>query len=395
MVDNGRVKNISVIGAGVMGREIAQVALMGGYERVFLYSRSAETIDKAKNFIENGLHKMKAKQLINEQISVESLMNNLVLVRDIEKAIENTDYVIESVPEIMGLKKEIFTKLGNSSPEHAILATNTSTMSITEIAEHSGRPDRVLGMHFFTPIPVLRLIELIKGEKTSDEAVNIALEVGESLPALKGKRFLPIIQKDRPGFIVNRLTITCNLYLDWILDHAMENNIPIEQVDADAGDLTYLGPYAKMDYFGLDTVCNTMKYFAEKLSPEFNPGKTLSNLVKKGKLGRKTGEGIYIWTDNKPLMKKEKKAGLFNPEMYMAIQLNEGCRLLEEGVVTNYKIVDDTMLAGMDMPGPFGPGKRNYEKWTKMLDEFVEKSKIQYLKPCELMRTGNFLKMKK
>jgi len=394
MVDNSRIKNISVIGAGVMGREIAQVALMSGYEKVFLYSRSVETINKAKKFIEIGLDKIKSKNLINEEISVNSLMSNLVLIRDIEMAVENTDYVIESVPEIMKLKQDIFDKLGQNSPEHTILSTNTSTMSITEIAEHSGRPDKVLGMHFFTPIPVLRLIELIKGEKTSDRTINIALDVGKSLPALKGKRFLPVIQKDRPGFIVNRLTITCNLYIDWLLDYAMQKSIPIEQVDADAGDLTYLGPYAKMDYFGLDTVCNTMNYFAEKLSPEFAPGKTLSNLVSEGKLGRKSGEGIYKWSDNKPEMTKDKKAGLFNPEMYMAIQLNEGCRLLEEEVVTNYKIIDDTMLAGMDMPGPFGPGKRNYEKWTKMLDDFVEKSKIQYLKPCELMRTGGFLKMK-
>ncbi|MFX1273786.1 MAG: 3-hydroxyacyl-CoA dehydrogenase NAD-binding domain-containing protein [Promethearchaeota archaeon] len=395
MVSIDRVNTISVLGAGVMGREIAQVALMAGYKKVFLFSRSMETINKAKKFIENGLVKMKSKNLISEEVTPDMLMKNLVLLRDIEKTVENTDFVIESVPEIMKLKQDIFNKLGEYSPDHTILATNTSTMSITQIAEHSNRPDKVLGMHFFTPIPVLRLIELVKGEQTSDDTVNIALEVGKSLPALKGKRFIPVIQKDRPGFIVNRLTITCNLYLDWILDYAMDNNILLEQVDADAGDITYLGPYAKMDYFGLDTVCNTMNYFAEKLSPEFAPGKTLSRLVNEGNLGKKTGKGLYKWDENKPLISKDKKAGLFNPEMYMAIQLNEGCRLLEEGVVSNYKMIDDTMLAGMDMPGPFGAGKNNYEKWTKMLDDFVEKSGIQYLKPCKLMRSGGFLSMRK
>ncbi len=394
MVDTGRVKNISVLGAGVMGREIAQVALMAGYDKVFLYSRSLETINKAKKFIENGLEKIKSKNLLDERHTVDSLMKNLVLMRDIEKTVENADYVIESVPENMKLKQEVFTKLGKCAPEHAILATNTSTMSITKIAEHSNRPDKVIGMHFFTPIPVLRLIELIKGEKTSDTTINVALEVGEKLPALKGKRYLPVIQKDRPGFIVNRLTITCNLYLNWLLDHAIENNIPIEQVDADAGDITYLGPFAKMDYFGLDTVCNTMNYFAETLSPEFAPGKTLSTLVKEGNLGKKTGKGLYKWDENKPLLSKAKKAGLFNPEMFMAIQLNEGCRLLEEGVSNNYKMIDNTMLAGMDMPGPFGPGKRNYEKWAKMLDDLVERTGIKYLLPCNLMRTGGFVKMR-
>ncbi|MFX1315004.1 MAG: 3-hydroxyacyl-CoA dehydrogenase NAD-binding domain-containing protein [Promethearchaeota archaeon] len=385
---------IAVIGAGVMGREIAQVALMAGYKKVFLYSRTMETLNKAKIFIKNGLIKMESKNLLNKDTSPDLLMKNLMLVRDIEKAVENADFIFESVPEIMELKQEIFNKLGKYSPQHAILATNTSTMSITKIAERSNRSDKVLGMHFFTPIPVLRLIELVKGEHTSDETINIALDIGKSFPALKGKRFLPVIQKDRPGFIVNRLTITGGLYLDWLLDYAIENHIPLEQIDADFGDITYLGPYAKMDYFGLDTVCNTMNYFTEVLSPEFAPGKTLTKLVHEGNLGRKTGKGLFEWKEGKPIIDMSKKANIFNIELYVATQLNEGCRLLEEGVVSGYKIIDNTMLAGMDIPGPFSAGKRNYKKWTKLLEDFVEESGIRYLKPCNLLKSGDFIKMK-
>ncbi|MFX1410034.1 MAG: 3-hydroxyacyl-CoA dehydrogenase family protein [Promethearchaeota archaeon] len=388
------INTIAVIGAGVMGREIAQVALMAGYETVFLYSRTIETINKAKNFIENGLIKMKSKDMLDEEATPDLLMKNLTLVRDIEKTVENADFIIESVPEIMELKQEIFNKLGKYSPEHAVLATNTSTMSITKIAERSNRSDKVLGMHFFTPIPVLRLIELVKGKQTSDETINIALDVGKSFPALKGNRFLPVIQKDHPGFIVNRLTITGNLYLDWLLDYAVENHIPLEKIDADFGDITYLGPFAKMDYFGLDTVYNTKKYFAEVLSPEFAPGKTLTKLVNEGNLGRKTGKGLFEWKEGKPIIDMSKKANIFSTELYMAIQLNEGCRLLEEGVVSGYKIIDKTMLAGMDIPGPFSAGKRNYQKWTKLLEDFVEKSGIKYLKPCALLQSGDFIKMK-
>lgn len=389
------INKIAVIGAGVMGREIAQVALMAGYEKVFLYSRTMETINKAKIFIENGLIKMKSKNMMDDDATPDLLMKNLILVRDIEKTVENADFIIESVPEIMELKQEIFNKLGKYSPEHAILATNTSTMSITKIAERSNRPDKVLGMHFFTPIPVLRLIELIKGKETSDNTVNIALEVGYKFPALKGKRFIPVIERESPGFIVNRLTISTSLYLNWLLEYSLEKSIPLEQIEADAIDVKGLGPYAKWDYFGLDTVYNTLLYFSQVLSPEFKPGKTLIKLVSEGNLGKKTGKGLFEWKEGKPIINLEKKANIFNIELFMAIQLNEGCRLLEEGIVSNYRIIDETMLAGMDMPGPFSPGKNNYQKWTKLLEDFEEKSGIAYLKPCDLMKSGGFVNMRK
>jgi len=149
MINIDWIKNFAVIGAGTMGREIAQVALMAGFEKVFLYSRTQQTIEKASKFIENGLKKMELKNMLNKGATTNLLKKNLILVRDIEKTVENADIVIESVPEIMDLKKEIFNKLGNFSPKHAILATNTSTMSITKIAEASNRPHQVVGMHFF------------------------------------------------------------------------------------------------------------------------------------------------------------------------------------------------------------------------------------------------------
>ena len=395
MADSINLNNITVVGAGVMGREIAQVSLMAGFEKVVLFSRTQQTIDKALKFIEKGLQKMELKGKLNEGATMNLLKNNLSLVRDLGKAVEKADFVIESVPEIMDLKQEIFNKLGKFAPKHTILATNTSTMSITKIAANSGRPDKVIGMHFFTPIPVLRLIEVIKGKYTSDDTVNTALKFGKKLPALRGERFLPVIQKETPGFIVNRLTISTNLYSNWLLDYAMKKNIPLEQIDADLEHMTNLGIFARWDYFGLDTIFNVMNYFAENLSSDFKPGKVLTKLVKESKLGKKTGEGLYKWRDDKPMLDMTKKAGLFDMELYMAIQLNEGCRLLEEGVVPTYKMIDDTMLAGMGTPGPFAAGKKNYENWAKLLEDFAERSSISYLKPCSLMKSGEFLKLKK
>lgn len=393
MTEVNWINYAAVIGAGTMGREIAQVSLMAGFEKVFLFSRTQKTLDIALNFIENGLHKMESKGLVDKG-ATNNLLKNLVLVRDIEKAVENADIVIESVPENMDLKREIFSKLGKYAPKRSILATNTSTMSISKIAEASDRPQQVVGMHFFTPIPVLRLIEIIKGEKTSIKTFETAIEIGKKFPALKGKRYIAKIEKESPGFIVNRLTITSSLLMNWLLDQATEKGIPYEKIDHDFVDPPALGPFAKWDYFGLDVVRDTLNYFSKTISPEFKLGKTITKLLKEGNLGRKTGKGIYEWHEGKPITKHEGKAGLGSNELYYAIQLNEGCRLLEEGVVSSYKTIDDTMLAGMDLPGPFGPGKRNYKKWSQLLEELSAQSGIKYLQPCELMKSGEFVKMR-
>ena len=392
-VDN--IKTIVVIGAGTMGREIAQVSLMGGFESVILFDINKEALNNAVDFIKRGISKMEAKGKLGEGILTIDLMEKLIIETDMVKAVKDADFVIEAVPEIMKLKQEIFEKLGKFAPEHAILTTNTSTMSISEISSTSGREHNVVGMHFFTPIPVLRLIEIIKGKKTSDNAIEITVAVGKKLPALKGKRVLPIIQKESPGFIVNRLTIACNLYINWLLDYAVEKDIPFEQIDADIGDLQEFGPFTRLDYLGLDVVYNVMKYFENAISYEFTPGKTLTKCVSNGNLGKKTGRGLFEWKNGMPVRDKSVKAGIFNTEIFLAIQLNEGCRLLIEEIVSDYREIDDAMMAGMNMPGPFGPGKRNYVKWAKMLEDFVIESNIQYLKPCELMKSGGFLKMRK
>ncbi len=379
-----------------MGREIAQVALMSNiFNKVYLNDTNDNALKNAKIYIVNGLNKLESKGLLAHGLTTSELIKKLVLDKNLISSIKDADIVVEAIPEIMELKQELFEELGQYAPEHALLATNTSTMSITKIAEASKRPGQVIGMHFFTPIPLLRLIELIKGEKTSQEAFDLGVAIGQRLPAIKGKRYIAKIEKESPGFIVNRLTIATSLLFNWILDMATDKGIPYEKIDNDFMASPELGPLAKWDFLGLDIVCDVMNYFVKEMSPEFAPGKTLTNLLKEGNLGRKTGEGIYMWVEGKPIRKTNEKAGLFNPEQYYAIQLNEGCRLLEEKIVSGYKIIDDTMLAGMDMPGPFGAGKKNYEKWSLMLEELSEMTHIHYFKPCDMMKSGAFLKLRK
>ena len=393
-VKNG-IKTFVVIGAGTMGREIAQVALMGGFQNVILHDIKVEMINDASSYIQSGLKKLESKGLLKDDQKTNDLMVHLIKEPNLKKAVQNADFIVEAIPEIMELKQDLFQKIGKIAPKHAIFGTNTSTMSITDIGSTSGREDKVIGMHFFTPVVLLRLIELIKGSKTSQETFDKSYEVSMKFPSVKGKRYIAKIKKESPGFIVNRLTIASSLYLSWMLDYATEKSISYEMLDNDIVDPPGLGPFAKWDFLGLDIIRNAQIYFAKTLSPEFSPCKKLQKLVDEEKLGKKTGSGLYDWEGGKIIRKSKEKANLLNFEMYYAIQLNEGCRLLEEGIVANYKIIDEAMLAGMDMPGPFSAGKRNYEKWTQMLESFSKESGISYIKPIKLMSSGDFIHLRK
>lgn len=393
------IKNIVVIGAGLMGHNIAQIALMAGYN-VTIVDIKDEFINNGVAKIEEGLKKLEAKGTLGEGVKASDVMTRLKKTTDLASAVKDADFVIEAVVEKMDVKKDVFKTCDENAPDHCILATNTSTMSITEIATATNREDKVIGIHFFNPPILMRLVEIIAGEKSSDEAMDIGVQVAESLPCLRGKRFVAKVLKDRPGFIVNRMNAPVQIYLNWVFDQAAEKGIPWEQIDGDAGKLMPMGPCELADYLGIDTMYHVGNYYAETLSPDFKPGKVISKMVEENKLGRKTGQGFYNWKENltpkgRPKIDKSEKAGLFSPEYSMAIMLNEGCRLLEEGVVTGYKIIDEANMAGMNTPGPFGAGKNQYEKWAKMLEELADKTGKDYLRPCELMKSGEFVKMRK
>jgi len=391
MVD---VKDIVIIGAGLMGHNAGQIFLMGGYN-VTLVDIKDEFVDNGVAKIDEGLKKLEAKGKLGEGVSAADLMGNLKKSIDTASAVKDADFVLEAVVELMDVKKQVFKTCDENAPAHCILATNTSTMSITEIATATNRPDKVIGMHFFNPPILMRLIEIIAGEKSSDEAMDIGVQVGQSLPCLRGKRFVPKVLKDRPGFIVNRMNAPVQIYMNWVFDQAFEKDIPWEQIDGDAGSLMPMGPCELSDYVGLDTMFHVGNYYTKTLSPNFRPGKVLTKMVEDKKLGRKTAQGFYDWSKGRPKVDKSQKAGLFSVETSMAIMLNEGCRLLEEKVVSGFKVIDEANMAGMNTPGPFAAGKKQFEKWAKILEELADKTGMEYLKPCELMKTGGFVSMRK
>lgn len=391
MVD---VKNVLVLGAGLMGSGIAQVSMMAGYNTT-LVDIKQEFVDKGTKGIEGGLQKLEAKGKLNAA----EVMGNLKTSIDLAEAVKNADIVIEAVIEKMAIKKQVCKTVMENGPSHVVFASNTSTMSITEIGKDSGAPDRVSGMHFFNPVPLMRCIEVIRGADTSDETFETNKKVAESLPCLRGNRFIAPVLKDRPGFIVNRMNAPVQIYIGWVFDQAQEKGIPWESVDADAGGKMPMGPCLLADYVGLDTMIHVMNYYKETLSPDFEPPKVVKEMVNAGNMGAKAGKGFFDWSQGRDAIKEKAKkaepAGLFDLVNSMAIMLNEGCRILEEGVASGFKIIDEANMAGMNTPGPFGAGKKNYEAWSKMLDELAEKTGKEYFRPCELMRSGEFTKMRK
>jgi enoyl-CoA hydratase/3-hydroxyacyl-CoA dehydrogenase len=387
------INNILVLGTGLMGNGIGQVALMAGYN-VTLVDIVEDALNKAWDDVEGGLKKLEAKGKLGEGVSAADVMGRCKKSTDLAAAVKDIDMVIEAVIEKMEIKKAVCKTTMDNGPAHVIFASNTSTMSITEIGKDSGKPAQVCGMHFFNPVPLMACIEVIKGADTSDDTFKAAMDVAKKLPVLRGRRYIAPVLKDRPGFIVNRLNAPANIYLCWVFDQAAEKGIPWDQVDADVGKLAAMPPCVLSDYVGIDTLYHVMKYNEEALSPEFKPGKVLTEMYEKGTLGRKTGQGFYDWSKGRPQPDLSVKAGLLDLNDLFAINLNEGCRILEEGVAKGYSIIDKANMAGMNTPGPFGAGKKKFAEWAEKLEKLVEKTGFQYFKPCELMKSGGFVKMR-
>jgi enoyl-CoA hydratase/3-hydroxyacyl-CoA dehydrogenase len=364
---------------------------MAGYN-VIMVDISQEILDKAVASIEGGLNKLEAKGVLNAAENRARLKTTL----DLASAVKDADYIVEAVVEKMDVKKNIFKTCDENAPAHAIIASNTSTMSITEMATATKREDKCIGMHFFNPAPLMRLIEVIAGEKSSEEAMEIGMKVSESLPCLRGDRYVAKVLKDRPGFIVNRLNAPAGIYMNFLLDTCLEKGIPFESLDADFESRGPMSPLVLSDYTGIDTGYHGRNYYAETLHEDFKPGKVITKLFNEGKHGRKSGQGFYDWSKGRPQpdFSKIEKAGLVNRTVFLAISLNEGCRILEEEIASGWKIIDDANMAGMNSPGPFEIGIPHWENLVKLLEEFSEKIGSEYLKPCDLFKSGKFVDMK-
>ena len=387
------VKNVVMLGFGDMGKGIAQVCLLAGYN-ITAVDVIDDIIQKGLEYNKVGLEKLEEKGKLPEGETAATMIEKLKINRNLSDAVKNADLVIEAVSEKPDLKQRLCKEVIDNSPDHCIFASNTSTISITEIAQECNKPENVIGIHFFNPAPLMRLVEVIKGDNTSTETMDIGVKFAKSLPCLRGERYVAQVLKDRPGFIVNRVLAPSALYTNYIVDLAHEKGIPWEQVDADLSN-----PNAPMssltlaDFTGRDIAYNAGLYYAEKISPDFKPGKVLSMQYNNGTLGKKTGKGYYDWSKGRPQPDLSKKAGLVDRRVFAAITANEGCRILEEGVVKSWKVIDEAILAGMNFPGPMQYATTSYKELSDLLEEYSEKLGKNYMKPCDLFKSGKFIEM--
>ena len=278
------IDKIAVLGAGQMGNGITQVAACAGYEVVMIDIKQ-EFVDRGVSAIEKSLAKLVSKERMS-QTDADAARARISTSID-RSACHDVDLAIEAVPEILDLKLSIFAELDDICKDECILASNTSSISITEIAAATSRPDKVIGMHFMNPVPIMKLVEIINGKQTSEETNSAVITAADKM----GKTALSC--NDSPGFVSNR--ILCPMLNEAILT-LQEGVAKPEAIDGimKLGMNHPIGPLALSDLIGLDTVLHIMNVLHEGLGDDkYAPAPLLLEMVEQGKLGRKSGEGFY------------------------------------------------------------------------------------------------------
>lgn len=337
------VKKILVVGAGTMGHGIAEVAAIAGYN-VILVDVSKEILDKALERIRWSLSKLKEKGSVRED--VETIMSRIKTSLDLEESAREADFVVEAVPENIELKKQIFSRLDRSARPGVILATNTSSLPIGEIASATSRPEMVIGMHFFNPPPLMPLVEIVRGPKTSDETLKITVDIARKM----GKEIV-IVNKDIPGFIVNRL-------LSRLIEQACymveEEGFSIQAIDS---ALRYraglpMGIFELVDFTGIDVVAFI---FSEMSARGFKARvcRSIAEKLEKKELGMKSGKGFYTYQApgvySRPSIPKEEGEKVDIVELF-APMINEAAFLLENGYVDSPGTIDTAVRLGLGYP---------------------------------------------
>ena len=279
------VRNIVVIGAGTMGHGIAQTAAIAGYS-VTLTDIAPQALERGVSAIQKSVYKLFRKgQITSEQKSqAETISTSLEI-----KPAKDAQLVIEAASEKIEIKRELFATLDQIAPPNAIFASNTSSISLTRLAAATTRPDKVIGMHFFNPVPLMKLLEVIRGLATSDETTAIAFDVGRKM----GKE--PIEAKDSPGFISNR--ILCPFINEAIF--ALQEDIgSAKAIDTvmKLGMNHPIGPLALADLIGLDVILDVVRVLQHELGDKYRPAQLLVKMVDAGQLGRKSGKGFFEYT---------------------------------------------------------------------------------------------------
>lgn len=283
------MKHIGVIGAGTMGNGIAHVFAQSGYS-VRLIDLSDTALEKALATISKNLDRMVVKEKISETDKTNTL-DNIETFTDMSSALNGLDLVVEAATENIDIKLKIFSQLDELCDEHTILGSNTSSISITKIASATKRADKVIGMHFMNPVPVMKLVEVIRGYATSDEVTNTIMEVSKSLNKV------PVEVNDYPGFVANRILMPM---INEAIITLHEGVAGVEEIDTVMmlGMAHPMGPLHLADFIGLDVCLSILKVMHDGFgNPKYAPCPLLVNMVTAGKLGVKSGEGFYDYSE--------------------------------------------------------------------------------------------------
>ncbi|MEN8138762.1 MAG: 3-hydroxybutyryl-CoA dehydrogenase [Bacteroidota bacterium] len=293
------MNNIAVIGAGTMGNGIAHTFAQKGYH-VALIDISEKSLERGLKTISKNLDRMVAKEKITEE-DKEKTLANISKFTGIEEGIKNADLVVEAATENIDLKLKIFKQLDELTSDSTILATNTSSISITKIAAVTGKPDKVIGMHFMNPVPIMKLVEIIRGYSTSDETTNVVMEMSKKL----GK--VPTEVNDYPGFIANRILMPM---INEAIYSLYEGVAGVEEIDTvmKLGMAHPMGPLQLADFIGLDVCLSILNVMYDGFkNPKYAPCPLLVNMVTAGKLGVKSGEGFYDYSESRKAEKISKQ----------------------------------------------------------------------------------------
>ncbi|GAA3516114.1 3-hydroxybutyryl-CoA dehydrogenase [Aquimarina addita] len=293
------MKNIAVIGAGTMGNGIAHTFAQKGF-KVQLIDVSQDALDKGLATISKNLDRMVAKEKITATDKDETL-NNITTFTTIKEGVEYAGLVIEAATENVDLKLKIFKELNAACPEDTILATNTSSISITQIAAVTDRPHMVIGMHFMNPVPIMKLVEIIKGYNTSDQVTHTIMELSRTLDKT------PVEVNDYPGFVANRILMPM---LNESIETLYNGVAGVSEIDTvmKLGMAHPMGPLQLADFIGLDVCLSILNVMYEGFkNPKYAPCPLLVNMVTAGKLGVKSGEGFYDYSENRKAEKVAKQ----------------------------------------------------------------------------------------
>lgn len=290
------ISKLAVLGAGTMGRGIAHVAALSGYE-ITLYDVDPRALARAEESIEHLLEQGVARGRVEAEAAA-AARQRLVLDTDLGAAVADADLVIEAVPEQLQLKLELFRGLGFHARHDALFATNTSALSVTELAAASGRPERFAGMHFFNPVYAMKLLELVRGLETSNETIALLTEVGQRM----GKEV--VVVQDSPGFATSRINALIGNEAFRMLEQGVASAEDIDRA-IKLGLNHPMGPFEMVDLVGLDVRLSILEYLHQTLGEAFRPTNLMRKYVQAGRLGRKVGRGVYEYDADGRRISKE------------------------------------------------------------------------------------------